>query len=141
VIFLSCLITLMYTTIELTTFFNICAEFAKLDLLSLENWFAENLNFKETGPFSPNFETMGSDSTIMMANSGSYFGVQAFIIVRVLLNLMVFAIVRKCPKSKLARQTGMRTINSSPLGTIQNESSKMFLESYFDVSIAVFINI
>jgi hypothetical protein len=58
---------------------------------------------------------MGSDSTIMMANSGSYFGVQTFIIVRVLLNLMVFAIVRKFPKSKLARQTGMRTINSSPL--------------------------
>jgi len=84
-------------------FFGICSTFAKLDVLSLEDWYSNNFNFKETGPFSPNFELIGSDNTIHMTNSGSYYGVQSFIVARVLICLIIVALVGKCSKYKMAR--------------------------------------
>jgi hypothetical protein len=141
IIFLSCLISLKYISIELATYFSISGEFARLDVLSLEDWFSNTFNFKETGPITQNFETMGSDNKIMLTNSGSFFGMQTLIFVRVIILTIFSLLVRSFTRLRIARLIGMRIRIDAPLASIQNQSSKLLLELYFEVCIAVFIQI
>lgn len=47
--------------------------FANMDVLSGEDFYENNFNFKETEALNERFETMGMDSQNFIKNSGSYF--------------------------------------------------------------------
>ena len=140
-IFLSCLVTLEPISIELSAYFAISGVFARLDILSLEDWFSNTFDFKETGAITSNFELMGSDNTIMVTNSGSFFGMQGIILLRVLIWTIVSMIVGRLTRYRMARLIGMSTHIDDPLTSIKFQTSKLILESYFEVCLAVFIQI
>ena len=99
-IFLSA-ISLEPTTLELIIYLRISGDFAKLDILSLEDWFSDTFVFKETDPITKYFDLfMGSDNTIMVTNSGSFFGMQAIILLRVLILTVVGMVVGRFTRNK-----------------------------------------
>ena len=130
----------MTLPINMIKYFHICGVFAMMDLLSGEDFYSDNLDFKETGPVTPNFELIGSDNKIMMTNSGSYFVMNVIIFLEVLILFFISRTTQMCSRYKYARTLGISTYNTNPLASIRNSSLKLLLEGFFEVSLAVFIN-
>jgi hypothetical protein len=135
------LVSLEYFPIELLTFFEISGVFARLDVLSNEDWFSRTFNFKETDSITPNFLIMGSDNTIFLTNSGSFYGMLAIIFGKVLFQVLLSMIIGRLTRYRIARLIGMKTHLNAPFATLKSQNSVLLLEGYLEVALAVFINI
>jgi len=71
-------------------FYQISFLFAKIDILSGENFFADNFGFVETDPYTPILEQMGFETKNFMINSVSFFpvllGIIGWFVVKLLTN-------------------------------------------------------
>lgn len=127
--------------IHLHIFLQICVAFANMDIFNGENFYEENLTFKETAAIGEKWAFFGMDNSNFIMNSGSYF----VIIVGLFVYMIVFYTVNKIctlnAKSPVARKIGMAIHEDSYWGGFVMAVFKLFLESYFDLVICTSINL
>jgi hypothetical protein len=114
--------------------------FASMDIFSGEDFYEKHFEFKETDPINTRFDEFGIGDKNFIMNSGSYLIMQVFIVVWVIAKQMLIEICIKMAKFSFFRKLGMFLGEHDPRA-IKKASLRLLLESYFDVSICVFINL
>ena len=91
----------------MTTFLSGMSNFAKQDVYSGEEYYPKFLKFKITEAMNAQFEFFGSDSMIMMTNSGSFFIIQGQLIVVFMIAKMSNTLAKRNSEYKRLRALGI----------------------------------
>ena len=113
------------------------AQFAKLDILNGEDYYENYLSLKETVAINPQFIKFGSESMVMMLNSGSLFVIIVILIISALVYFISHRLCVKLSKFETMRKLGMKLEEVKDFSYTLKALEKTFIESYFDVSLAV----
>jgi len=112
-----------------------------MDIMQGEDLYGDNMDLKETTPVSEQFEAFGVDTKTFMFHSGSYYLIQAGII----LYYIVLAIINKVAARKAhlerARKIGMWAYQPNWGSLLVIATKKLYLESYFDLALCSILNL
>jgi len=122
-------------------FFQGCILIAQMDVIGGENWYAKNMKFIETTPYTQNFELFGMDNKNFMLNSGSYLIFQVLILCDFLIKMLVRKICAKFADTKGARAIGANLYTKNASRRLFNSYVKLFMESYFDLCFCAMLNL
>lgn len=122
------------------SFFQGAILFAGMDIFSGEDFYEKNLVFQETQPINIRFEEMGVGDKNFMMNSGSYLIMQLFAFLWFYGKQILIRICVKFSSYGIFRKIGMYLGEYNPRG-LRQATLRLFLESYFDISIACFANV
>ena len=81
--------------------------FAKMDVLSGEEFFRANFNFTETDPYNYNFEQFGFESMNFIYNSGSFLLIMTGIIAYYFIKFILVKVCVVFARFKIMRVIGM----------------------------------
>ena len=113
------------------------AKFAKLDILNGEDYYEKYLALKKTVPINAQFAKFGSESMVMMLNSGSFFVIIVILLVSALIYFISHWLCVKLSKFETMRKLGMKLEKVKDFGYTLKALEKTFIENYFVVSLAV----
>ena len=125
----------------MTIFLQVMGEFAKLDVFSGEDYYEAIFNFKETESINYKFVQFGSDNMIMMLNSGSVFIMMIILLVLSLVYIFLHMSAVKFAEFETMQALGMSLEEKKDFGYTKSSGEKLVIESYFDLSLAININI
>jgi len=91
-------------------------------------------SFTETPPYTESIEAMGFETMNLMLNSGSFFVILVGVLVWMSIKFVINEICKRFYKHKRARDIGVWCYESSYSGQVKQGSYKLFLESYFDLT-------
>lgn len=116
--------------------------FANMDVLSGEAFFESNFVFKETDPLNEKFDSMGMSSLNFVMNTGSYFILLILIYLSFYIRRCINYVCTKFARYKLVRKLALKVHEhkEEPI-KMQLASIKLFLESYFDITMANMLGI
>ena len=120
-------------------FFNVCMLFAQADVFDGSGLYSEWFEFRETESPNQNYLLLGIDSSNFIINSGSFFILMTQIVCFGVIKQIWNAMATRCPKNRWIR------IISIKVGSHQTfyrlPLLKLMLESYFDISLAIFMQL
>lgn len=122
-------------------FFDQAIQFATTDIFDGNQIYENYLNLSETEPFNDKFESSGIDSKSFLPNSGSFFIFMILLVVTPIFEFIVNLICTKLAKYKIFRQIGIMVDKKHRLRFFRQSMLKLFLESYFEITIACFLGI
>jgi len=105
-----------------------------MDVLDGGTIFSEWFSFKETPAFSSNLELFGLDNMNFLINSGSFFPVIAGMLTWLILKFLLNKACTYLPHKKWVRSIGIWAYDRQYLHTLSQGTLKLFLESYFDLT-------
>ena len=112
-----------------------------MDIFSTENFIQDNFKFVPTNALNNAFDFYGIGNQIMLINSGSYFVLQLLILFRVYGFCFINLIVTAYPENHYMRLIGIKVYIQNPNGEVKSDSIKLLIENFFDMGIAVLLNI
>jgi len=122
-------------------FFQACMLFAKMDILSGEDFYNAYFELKETIALNPNFEGYGYDSKSYFLNSGSVFLIQGGLVGFYGTKFVVNKLMGCCAKNKDARKIGIWADEQQWVYKIMQAEMKLFMESYFEITMCSLISL
>jgi len=118
-----------------TLFFENCFDFAKMDVFSAEEYFAE-AGFIETSAYSDKLESAGFETMNFMINSGSFLVFLALTIAEFVFRLGITRIaVLFANKSWICRKIG----RAADKAKLQPNLIRLLLQTYIDVLICAIL--
>ena len=114
--------------------------FAGMDVFSGEDFYEKNFVFQETKPVNIRFDEFGIGDKIYTSNSGSFLIMQLVIILWFFGKKMLLWVCIRYSHYRVPRAIGMYLGVVDPK-SLRKGTLRLWLESYFDVSIITFINI
>lgn len=136
---LSALINVKIPT-HLHLYLAICVVFAQMDIFSGEDLYEKYLVFKATQPPSEQFAFFEIDSSNFMMNSGSYFVIQASLLVYYFVTYLINKACVYNARYSVARRIGILVYEENYWSGCVGATYKLFLESYFDIVMCVMLN-
>ena len=88
-------------------FFQGAILFAKMDILSGEDFYAAHFTFQETDPINERFDEFGIGDKNFVNNSGSYLIMQVYIIVWYILKYLMHRLSIRFARYSIFRYIGM----------------------------------
>ena len=94
--------------------------FAKVDVVSVENYWADNWQFMETGAVNYKFDIQGMDSKNFLINTGSMLvNFMGMLFLSCFFSVMHFSLIKKSKSSRIVRKALMYNLSPPVLtGTI-----------------------
>ena len=118
-----------------------CMKFAQMDIFDAADYYTSWFDFKKTESVNGNYDLFGIDTKNFIFNSGSYFVfMMGFVIVNAILFLLN-KLAARFSNHKAFRKLGLKVYSSSYKTDTKYESSKMYLESYFDLTLCAFLGV
>jgi len=127
--------------INLFIFLRFYVYFAMMDVLQGRYLYKSNLHFRQEAPYNGAFGFFGFYDCNMINHSGSFFLILISIICFFLFKALLNSLACCCSKLYYARKLGIWAHEDSYLNTLGQASAKLFMESYFELTIFTVINL
>ena len=114
--------------------------FAGMDVFSGEDFYEKHFQFQHTEPVNKRFDEFGIGDKIYTSNSGSFLIMQLVIILWFFGKKLLLWVCIKYSHYKVFRTIGMYFGDVDPK-SLRKGTLRLWLESYFDISIITFINV
>jgi hypothetical protein len=122
-------------------FFEVCIMFSSLDIFSGEKLYELIFEFREDEPLNEKFDQLDMGGKNFLMNSGSFFIMATLIVWTFYLKRFINFICSKLARFKIARIVGMYFHPEREQESVMYQAAlKLFLESYFDLNIAIFLS-
>ena len=118
-------------------FFDTCAEFAKMDIFSAEQFYQNNFDFIQTDPLNQKFEQMGFETKTFLINSGSFMVFFVIIWSKYILKTLGNKLAVKYYKYKLMRKLGIMCHKPEYSASL----IRLVIQSYIDIMICICLNL
>lgn len=127
--------------INLFIFLRLYVYFAMMDVLQGRELYKSILHFKDASPFNGTFAFFGFYDSNMINHSGSYFLIQIAILCYIIFKISLNQLAKTLNKNYYARKLGIWAYEDSYTSVFGVASSKLFMESYFELFIFTIINV
>lgn len=127
--------------LNLFIFLRFYVYFAMMDVLQGRLFYKNTLRFKDDTPFNGTFAFFGFYDSNMINHSSSYFLIQASIVCYIVFKILLNKLAKMLNKNYYARLIGIWAHEDSYSSMFGIASSKLFMESYFELLIFTIINV
>ena len=112
-----------------------------MDILDGQGFYTEWFKFRETTPHSEMFEMMDIENKNFVINSGSFFIIVVGIWLWEIDKAIINTVAKVFARYKWARKIGLWAYEKSHLKLLWAACRKLFIESYFDLSMCVMLSL
>ena len=122
-------------------FLKIMSTLAQADIFDGGTIYAAYFHLKQIPSINAQQEFFGIDNMMMLACSGSYFIIQVGLLIMFLISKGINYLAVKFAKYEIIRTIGIKVYQTSLISHLCEVSEKLFIESYFELCVAIFINL